>query len=166
MNMKFKLLAMASIFALAACGSDNGSNDAAFEAEKATNEAAENASKESSNLLDKAKDAASDAVEKAEDLSSAIAKIDAGSLESFKSSLSDMQKLLPAAQQSELTEALGALAKNAVSSGSESSGGLLDKAKSIADGKSVEDMVYEQFGKQMDGMSFEDILKLASKEAG
>ena len=164
MNTKFKLLMAVSVFALAACGSDNSSDNAAPEAEQTANEAAESASKESSSLLDQAKDAASDAVEKAEDLSSAIAKIDAGSLDSFKSSLGDMQKLLPAGQQSELTGAIASLAKNAVSSGSESSGGLLDKAKSIADGKSVEDMVYEQFGKQMDGMSFEDILKLASKE--
>ena len=170
MNKNFKLLAMVSVFTLAACGSDeNKSYEAEAEkAAEASNDAVDDtaggAEAKASELLDKAKAAAGDIKEKAGDVTNAVLKLDASSLDSFKSSITNMRALLPEAKQSELAGAIAKLAKSAVSDGNEGTGGLLDKAKSLSDGKSAQDLVYEKLGSQMDGMTFDDILKFADSK--
>ncbi|UTW56718.1 hypothetical protein [Kordiimonas sp. SCSIO 12610] len=174
MNVCFKFAALLSISALAACGSDDSKSteDMAKEgvaASEAADDASSNAETKAPDLIDEAKVAveniADKASEAASDLTNAIPTLDTSSLDSFKSSLSDMQKLLTPEQQGALTNAMAMLAKEAVSDSGESGGsnasGLLDKAKDIAGGKSAEDIVYESMGDMMNGMSFEDILNFA-----
>jgi vacuolar-type H+-ATPase subunit H len=169
MNKNFKILAMVSVFGLAACGSDDNASyetdaeQATETTNKTAGDAVSDAKAKASDLLDKANETVNDIKAKGNDLAVGFAKIDASSLNSFQSSLEDMQKLLPEAQQSKLTNAIASLAKNSVTEGSSSSGGLLDKAKSLADGKSAEELVYEKLGSTMDGMTFDDILKLANQ---
>ncbi len=169
MNKNFKILAIVSVFGLTACGSDDNSSyeaDAERAAEttnEAAGDAASDAEAKTSDLLDKANETVSDIKAKGNDLAVGFAKIDASSLSSFQSSLDDMKKLLPEAQQSKLTNAIASLAKNSVTEEASSGGGLLDKAKGLADGKSAEELIYEKLGSTMDGMTADDILKLANQ---
>ncbi len=146
-------LATAVVFALSACGdsgSDNSTTDTTAPA--ATEAAAEKST------MDKATEMATKAVE--------ALKLDASSLDSFKSSLASMQGSLSADDRSKLMETLGGMiAKDTDTGSSDSGGGLLDKAKKmasdVASGKSMEEQLYEAVGDKLDGLTFEDILKMA-----
>lgn len=146
MNSLVKITALTGALALAACGSDDNSQTA-----ENANEAAP-AAKES--MMEKAEGAMEKAVAMAEAL-----KLDTSSLDSFKSSLSAMKDSLSGDQTSQLTSALTSLAKDAAK---EEKGGLINAAKGLASGKSMEETLYEKLGDTLDGMTFDDILKLAS----
>jgi len=153
-----KIATATAIFALAACGSDEGDKQANAKAEKAA--AAEIAAPESekstaSDMMETAKEVATEMVA---DVAKSV-KLDASSLSAFKSSLGDMKASLSSDQASSLTSALASLAKGATT---EKKGGLLGAAKDMAAGKSMEDTLYESLGSQLNGLSFEDIIKLAS----
>jgi len=141
MNTLVKITTLSAALALAACGSDDNSQTA----EKAE-DAAPAAAAEQDGMMEKA-------AEMAEAL-----KLDASSLDSFKSSLSAMKGSLSGDQSGQLTNALTSLAKGAT----EEKGGLMGAAKDIAGGKSMEETLYEKLGDQLNGMSFDDILKLAN----
>lgn len=162
MNTLVKITAVTAAFALAACGSDDNSQTA----EKAE-EAAPAATAEKEGMMEKAEGMADGAMKKAEGMAGAAMekasemtedlKLDTSSLDSFKSSLAAMKGSLSADQSSQLTNALASLAKGA----SEEKGGLMGAAKDLASGKSMEETLYEKMGDQLDGMTFDDILKLA-----
>jgi len=156
MKQILKITAATAIFALAACGSDEGEKQAEEAAKDATTEvAAPEADKSAAEgMMEKAKEAASEMVAE-------VAKsvtLDTSSFDAFKSSLGDMKTSLDGDQASQLTSALASLAKGATT---EKKGGLLDAAKDMAAGKSMEETLYESLGNQLNGLSFDDILKLA-----
>ena len=151
MNTLVKITALTTAFALAACGSDDNSQTA----EKA--EEAAPAAEEKAGMMEKAEGMADTAMEKAAEMAEAL-KLDTSSLNSFKSSLAAMKSSLSGDQSGQLTNALTSLAKGAA----EKKGGLMGAAKDLASGKSIEETLYEKLGDQLNGMSFDDILKLAS----
>ncbi len=146
-----KITALSAAFTLAACGSDDNSQTA----DKAE-EAAPAAAAEKEGMMEKAEGMAGAAMEKASEMAEAL-KLDTSSLDSFKSSLASMKGSLSGDQSSQLTSALTSLAKGAA----EKKGGLVGAAKDLASGKSMEETLYEKLGDQLNGMSFDDILKLA-----
>ena len=152
MNTLVKITALTGALALAACGSDDNSQTA----EKAE-DAVPAAAAEKEGMMKKAEGMADAAMEKAAEMAEAL-KLDASSLDSFKSSLSAMKGSLSGDQSGQLTNALTSLAKGAT----EEKGGLMGAAKDIAGGKSMEETLYEKLGDQLNGMSFDDILKLAN----
>jgi len=145
------LTATALVFTLAACG--EGKKDQAAD-EAPTTQEAEQASGETAGMMEKATEMAK---EKATEVAEAL-KLDTSSLDSFKSSLAAMKGSLSGDQASQLTSALTSLAKGA---SSEEKGGLMGAAKNIASGKSMEETLYETLGNKLNGMTFDDILKLA-----
>lgn len=153
MARKLPYIATAVVFALTACG-DSGSDSSTTETDTpATTEAAAEKS-----AMDKATEMATKAVE--------ALKLDASSLDSFKSSLASMQGSLSADDQSKLMETLGGMVANDTGTDTgDSGGGLLDKAKKVASdvasGKSMEEQLYEAVGDKLDGLTFEEILKMA-----
>lgn len=148
MKAIFPLTATAMMLALTACGSEGESDKSTTsEAAPATESAA---STDASGMVEKAKEAATKVAE--------ALKLDTSSMDSFKSSLSDMKASLSGDQASQLTSALTSLAKGSA----EEKGGLLGAAKSVASGKSMEETLYETVGDKLNGLTFEDILKLAS----
>jgi len=146
------LIAGVSMFALAACGSEEKSSyeDAAEKTEAAAAEAGGDASSAASDIVETVK-------EKAEEVAASL-ELDMSSLDSFQSSLASMKGSLSGDQQEQLSGALAALAKDAVG---ESKGGALGAVKDLASGKSTEEVLFEKMASQLDGKSFEDILKLA-----
>ena len=144
------ILTLTAALALTACGSDNNSSQ--------TQEQAAETATEQTSTVDQAKDIATAALEKATEVAEAL-KLDTSSLDSFKSSLTAMQGSLDAGQASQLTDALRLLAK---SSAKEKKGGLLDAAKSVASGKSMEDILYDNMSSQLNGLTFEEIIALAN----
>lgn len=148
MNTLIKITTLTAAFALAACGSDDNSQTA-----ENANEAVPAAAAEKESMMEKAEGAMEKAAEMAEAL-----KLDTSSLDSFKSSLAAMKGSLSGDQSGALTNALTTLAKGAA----EEKGGLMSAAKDMASGKSMEETLYEKLGDQLNGMSFDDILKLAS----
>lgn len=145
------ITALAAALTLAACGSDESSNSAQQAEETAPAVAAEQDS-----MMDKAQEVADTAMEKASEMAEAL-KLDTSSLDSFKSSLAAMKDSLSGDQADMLTSALGSLAKDAA----KEEGGLMGAAKDLAAGKSMEETLYEKLGSQLNGMTFDDILKLA-----
>jgi len=141
-----QILIATSIFALAACGSEGEQSSAPTEAP--ATEAPTN--KEANALVEKAKQAAAEAVE--------ALKLDASSLDAFKSSLGNMKASLTGDQANQLSGALASLAKGAT----EKKGGLMDAAKGMASGKSLEETLYEKLGDQLNGLTFEEILAKAN----
>jgi|GEM_PF-1472812 len=142
------LTATAMLLALAACGDSGDSKQ-----EQATAPATEAAAPEKS-TMDKAKDAAKDMAAKAVE----SLKLDTSSLDAFKSSLASMKGSLSADDQSKLMDALSGLAKDAAG---DSKSGLMDAAKSMAEGKSLTETLYEKMGDKLSGKTFEDILAMA-----
>lgn len=145
------LLTIAAALALVACGGDDANDTQSAE------QAAETAQEQTS-AVEQAQEIASQVAEKAAEVAEAL-KLDTSSLESFKSSLSDMQASLTTDQAGQLQDALGYLAK---SSAKEGKGGLLGAAKDVVGGKSMEDILYDNMKGQLDGLTFEEILALAS----
>ena len=143
------MLTVAAALALTACGSDDTNTQ--------TQEQAAETAAEQTSTVDQATEIATTVAEKAAEVAEAL-KLDTSSLDSFKSSLSAMQGSLDAGQAGQLQDALGYLAK---SSAKEDKGGLLDAAKSVASGKSMEDILYDNMASQLDGLTFEEILALA-----
>lgn len=137
--------------ALAACSSDENT-DTAGQTDDAVPAAAEQ-----QDMMQDAQEGANAVAEKAAEVAEAL-KLDTSSLENFQSSLGAMRASLSPDQATQLRDALGYLTK---SSAKEQKGGLLDAAKSVATGKSMEDILYENMADQLDGLTFEDILKLA-----
>lgn len=151
MKVIMPLTATALILALTACGSDSeSSKDAAGTAAPATEVEAK-----SESMMDKATEMAK---EKAAEMAEAL-KLDTSSMDSFTASLSAMKASLSGDQASQLSSALASIAKGATS---EKKGGLLGAAKDMASGKSMEETLYETVGDQLNGLTFEDILKMAS----
>lgn len=149
--MKY-ILALSAAFALTACGSDdNTQTQQSSEAEQAAGATEEKGVPVVDNVEEMVRD-------KIEELTSGVT-LDTSSLDSFKSSLSDMQASLSTDQAGQLQDALGYLAK---STAKESQGGLLGAAKDVVSGKSMEDILYDNMKGQLDGLSFEEILALAS----
>lgn len=148
MNSLVKITTLTAAFALAACGSDNNSQTA-----EKTEEAAPAVAAEKESMMEKAEGAMEKASEMAESL-----KLDTSSLDSFKSSLAAMKDSLSGDQSSQLTNALTSLAKGAA----EEKDGLMGAAKDMASGKSMEETLYEKLGDKLEGMTFDDILKLAN----
>ena len=134
---KLLIVGVASI-ALSAC--DSGSNN---DSETIKEKAAETTSSTKETMVEKAKE---------------LLKLDTSSLDSFKSSLSSMKSSLSSADASKLTGAIESLAKSTA----KDSGGLMDAAKSMASGKSVEETVYSSLKGKLSGATFEDVLKLAN----
>jgi len=151
MNTLVKITTLAAAFALAACGSDDNSQTA----EKAE-QAAPAAAAEKEGMMEKAEGMADAAMEKASEMAEAL-KLDTSSLDNFKSSLTAMKGSLSGDQSGALTNALTSLAKGAT----EEKGGLMGAAKDLASGKSMEETLYEKLGDKLDGLSFDDILKMA-----
>ena len=146
------MLTIAAALALTACGSDD--NNQTQQSDNA--EQVATASEEKGvPVVDHVEEVVRDALD---DLTSNI-KLDTSSLDSFKSSLSAMQGSLDADQASQLRDALGYLAK---SSAKEKKGGLLDAAKSVASGKSMEDILYDNMASKLNGLTFEEVLALAN----
>lgn len=141
--------ATAMTLALAACDSDEGNSQAANEAD-ATAAVEEKGTKVIDNVEEIVR-------EKVAEMTESI-KLDTSSLDSFKSSLSAMQSSLSGDQVGQLRDALGSLAK---SSAKEEKGGLLGAAKSVASGKSMEEILYDNMADKLDGLTFDDILNLA-----
>lgn len=146
----WKLLSSGAAVALllAACSE---SNDTATETE--AQQAQEAASQQTSTVdtvVEKVKEEAAKLAEAVE--------LDMSSMESFKESLAAMKANLSAPDQEKLTSALSSLAKDAV----KDDGGLLGAAKSVASGKSTEEVLYDKMKSKLDGLSFDDILKLAN----
>ncbi len=141
--------ATAMTLLLAACGSDEGNNQATNEAD--TTAAVE---EKGTKVIDNVEEMVR---EKVAEIKETIA-LDTSSLDSFKSSLSAMRSSLSDDQAGQLRDALGYLAK---SSAKESKGGLLGAAKSVASGKSMEEILYDNMADKLDGLTFDDILNLA-----
>ncbi len=159
MNSFIKITTLSAAFALAACGSDDNSQTAEKAedaAPAAAEEAAPAAAAEEESMMEKAEGMAGHAMEKASEMMEGHT-LDTSSLDSFKSSLAEMKGSLSEDQSSQLTSALTSLAKGAA----EEKGGLMGAAKDMASGKSMEETLYEKMGDQLDGMTFDDILKLA-----
>ena len=108
-------------------------------------------------MMQGAQEVATAVAEKAAEVAEAL-KLDTSSLENFQSSLSAMKASLTPDQAMQLGDALGYLTK---SSAKEQKGGLLDAAKDVATGKSMEEVLFDNMADQLDGLTFEDILKLA-----
>ncbi len=144
------ILTLTAALALTACGSDNNSSQ--------TQEQAAETATEQTSTVDQTKDIATAALEKATEVAEAL-KLDTSSLDSFKSSLSAMQGSLNSDQATQLTDALGYLAKSSVK---EKKRGLLNAAKSVASGKSMEDILYDNMSSQLNGLTFEEIIALAN----
>jgi len=132
---KLLIIGVASV-TLSAC--DSGGGD---DTETIKENAAEATTSTKDTLVEKAKE---------------ILKLDTSSLDSFKSSLSSMKASLSGADASKLTDAMQSLAKDAASDG----GSLMDAAKSVAGGASVEETVYKSLKSKLSGATFEDVLKL------
>lgn len=141
------LTATAMLLALAACGDSGDSSK-----EQAA-PAAETAMPEKS-TMDKATEAAKDMATKAAE----ALKLDTSSLDAFKSSLANMKSSLSAEDQSKLMDALSHMV---TSDGESSTGGLMDTAKKMAEGKSLTETLYEKMGDKLSGKTFEDILAMA-----
>lgn len=148
MRRTLPYFATALVFALAACGDSSDSSKTETPA-PATPEATTDKS-----AMESATEVATKAME--------ALKLDASSLDAFKSSLASMQGSLSADDRNKLMEALGGMIK---SDAEQSGGGLLDRAKKVASdaasGKSMEDQLYEALGDKLDGLTFDDILKMA-----
>jgi hypothetical protein len=88
-------------------------------------------------------------------------KLDTSSFDAFKTSLAEMKDSLSEDDRSKLMEALGGLV---ASETEKSDDGLLRSAKKMASnaasGKSATETLYEQIGDKLDGLTFEEILKL------
>lgn len=155
MRSLLNIAAITAAFTLAAC-----SDDTKKEAEKADAEveaAAEEVQTETADMMEKAEEMADAAMEKAGEMMEGVT-LDTSSLENFKASLADMKASLSAEQASQLSSALSKLAKDAA--GDKNS--MMSAAKGMAAGKSTEDILYDNMKDKLDGMSFEDVLKLAS----
>jgi len=148
MNTFVKVTTLTAAFALAACGTDDNSQTAE-KAEDAVPAAEEKGTKVIDNVEEVVREKIAEMTE--------TLKLDTSSLDSFKSSLAAMKGSLTGDQSSALTNALTGLAKGAA----EKKGGLMGAAKDLASGKSMEETLYEKLGDQLDGMSFDDIIKLA-----
>lgn len=145
------ILTLTTALSLAACGSDDNANTQSAE------QSAETAQEQTS-TVEQAQEIATQVAEKAAAVAEAL-KLDTSSLDSFKTSLADMQASLSSDQAGQLQDALGLLAK---STAKESEGGLLGAAKDVVGGKSMEDILYDNMKSQLDGLTFEEILALAS----
>lgn len=143
------LTATASLLALSACG-DKAEKKQTTETAPATSEAPV----ASKSAMDTAKDMATKAVE--------ALKLDTSSLDAFKSSLSNMKASLSPDDQSKLTSALGKLAASATkeSSGSDTDM-MMNAAKDMMSGKDITSTLYEKMGDKLNGLTFDDILKMA-----
>lgn len=139
------LTATAMLLALAACGDSGDSTQKADDTAPAATEAAAEKS-----TMDKATEMATKAAE--------ALKLDTSSLDAFKSSLASMKGSLSADDQSKLMDALSGMV---ASDGKSSTGGLMDTAKKMAEGKSLTETLYEKMGDKLDGKTFEDILAMA-----
>ncbi|MCJ9429142.1 DUF6694 family lipoprotein [Kordiimonas marina] len=142
------LTASVSLLALAACG-DKAEKKQAPAQPPATSEAPA-----TSSAMDTAKDMATKAVE--------ALKLDTSSLDAFKASLAKMQASLSPDDQSKLTAALGKLASSATSSsGGGDTSSMMDAAKGMMSGGDVTSTLYEKMGAKLNGLTFNDILKMA-----
>jgi len=144
------LTASVSLLTLAACG-DKAEKKQAPAQPPATSEAPA-----TSSAMDTAKDMATKAVE--------ALKLDTSSLDAFKASLDKMKASLSPDDQSKLMAALGKLASSAT--GMDSSGGgdtssMMDAAKGMMNGGDMTDTLYQKLGDKLNGMTFDDILKMA-----
>lgn len=141
------LTATAMLLALAACGdsSDSSKEQAAPATEAAMPE---------KSTMDKATEAAKDMASKAVEALS----LDTSSLDAFKSSLATMKGSLSAEDQTKLMDALSGMV---ASDGTSSTGGLMDTAKKMSEGKSLTETLYEKMGDKLSGKTFEDILAMA-----
>ena len=84
-------------------------------------------------------------------MAASLPRIDASSLDSFKSSLSTMKGSLDLSGQQNLSSALAGLASKAAPT---DAGGLLGAAKNVAGSGSVEDTIYGAFGSKLNGLDF------------
>lgn len=150
MITKASPIAIAAILALTACSDSGNQQSDSTNAPTATPAAEE---EKGQKVMDTVEEMVRDTVAEVKD----SIRLDTSSFDAFTSSLSDMKKSLSSDQAGQLSSALASLAKGA----SEKKGGLMDAAKSIASGKSMEETLYESLGAQLNGLSFEDILKLA-----
>lgn len=146
-NWKLLSSSAAAALLLAACSE---SNDTATETDaQQAQEAASQHSSAVDTVVEKVKEEAAKLAESIE--------LDMSSMESFKESLGAMKASLSGSDQEKLTSALSSLAKDTV----KDDGGLLGAAKSVASGKSTEEILYGKMKAKLDGLSFDDILKLA-----
>lgn len=134
------LLMGAACLALTACDSGKKQDDNAV-----TSDAASEA-------------ATSQTAEKMVDKVMEVLKLDTSSMESFTASLSAMKESLSAADASKLTSALTSLAKESAGD----SNSLMNAAKSMASGASMEETLYKTMGDKLNGLTFEDVVKLAN----
>jgi len=168
------VLPIVAALGLYGCDSgDNTADTAEAEATKPTAEHAETMAEQAGDAMSGAADQAGEAVasaaeqapsmiEAAKDQVAAAAAslptIDAGSLDSFKSSLNAMKGSLDMDGQAQLSSALAGMASNAMPT---DAGGLLGAAKGAASGGSAEDSIYSAFGSKLNGLNFEQLLAFA-----
>lgn len=138
------ITAMAAAISLAACSDDTSTQTA----EPVVPEKSQ---------MEEAEKTVTAVAEKAAEIAESL-KLDTSSLSAFKASLNDMKASLNGDQTSQLTSALTSLVKD----GSDDKKGLLSAAKNVASGKSLEETLYENMGDKLNGLSFEDVLKLAN----
>lgn len=142
MTYKTLILSTVAILSLAAC--DGGKKD-------------------DKDIVNQDKAVATEAASITETVMETVAEmvtLDTSSVDAFKSSLSAMKDSLSDTDKSKLTSALGNLAQKAVSEKSEGDG-LMDMAKSVTSGDSVEDQIYSNFKDELSGMNFEDLTNFA-----
>lgn len=143
--------ALTAALALTACGGDDNTNQ---QSDNSTAPAVTAEEEKGTKVVDNVEEIVR---EKVAELTQSVT-LDTSSFDSFQSSLAAMKGSLSGDQAGQLTNALASLAKGSA----EEKGGLLGAAKDLASGKSMEETLYEKLGDQLDGMSFEDILNLAS----
>lgn len=147
MKALIKITAIASVFALAACGDKNEEEKKAEEMPAAEAPAT----------------GEMDAMDTMEQVAEAL-KLDTSSLEAFKESIANMKEALSAEERANLTTALSDLAVKASGEGQSMMDAGKNMMSDMGDGKSVVDILYEKMAEQLDGKTYEDVIAMAQGE--
>ena len=144
MKALIKITAIASVFALAACGDNNKQEKKAEE-------------------MPAAEAPATSEMDTMEQVAEAL-KLDTSSLEAFKESIANMKAALSGEDRANLTTALSDLAVKASGKGENMMDAGKNMMSDMGDGKSVADILYEKMADALDGKTYEDIVAMAQGE--